>query len=207
MILNRDFYESINILEISKSLLGKKLCTNIEGNYCSGYIVETEAYKAPEDKASHAYMNKLTPRTATMFSQAGTAYVYIIYGTFHLFNIITAPEGIPHCILIRAVQPIEGVDIMIGRRGIMSPAHKLTNGPGKFSIAMGINKNLNGTDLTVRDGIWLEEGLPQCKADEIVIGPRVGMSTAGESSNWPFRFRIKDNQWTSKPDKVWYEGF
>lgn len=207
MPLDQSFYEGKNILSISKRLLGKKLCSDIGGKFCSGYIVETEAYIAPEDKASHAYNNKLTPRTKTMFSGPGTVYVYIIYGSYHLLNFITGPEGLPHCILIRAIEPIGGIEVMQKRRGSGIKGANITNGPGKFSIAMGIHKNYDGTSLVERGGIWVENGLPEIKDQEILIGPRVGMSTAEEASNYPYRFRIKGNKWTSKPDKVWYQGW
>ncbi|WP_235296546.1 DNA-3-methyladenine glycosylase [Portibacter marinus] len=205
MVIPRSFYEGEDILEISKRLLGKKLCTLIDGQYTSGIIVETEAYKAPEDKASHAYGNKVTPRTKTMFSKPGTGYIYIIYGMYHLFNVITGPEGVAHCILVRAVEPLEGQEAMARRRSMSKVRKEMTNGPGKFSIAMGIHKGLNGTDLTQREQIWIEEGWPLTDPKEILVGPRVGMSTAEECSNWPFRFRIKGNRWTSKPDTVYYE--
>lgn len=204
MILPQSFFESEDILSISKQLLGKKLCTNINDRYTSGIIVETEAYKAPEDKASHAYGNKVTPRTKTMFSPPGTAYVYICYGQFHLFNIITAPEGIAHCILIRAVEPFEGIDVMLERRGSKALDKNLCNGPGKLSVALGITKAFDGWNLTQSQNIWLEEGAKNPKKHEIVSGPRVGMRTAEEYSNIPWRFRIKDSIWTSKPNKVLY---
>lgn len=207
MPLPKSFYEHEDIFGIAKTLLGKKLCTLIDNKYCSGFIVETEAYKAPEDKASHAYQNKLTPRTKTMFSPPGTGYIYIIYGTFHLFNVITAPKGIAHCILIRAIEPLEGVDVMMKRRAMETKTKNLTNGPGKFSIAMGIHKQFDGTNLTVKEGIWIEEGRSQIDEENILVGPRVGMSTAEEASNLPYRYRIKGNKWTSKPDKVWYKGW
>ena len=204
MVLSKSFYEGEDILGISKRLLGKKLCTNIQGDYTPGIIVESEAYKAPEDKASHAYGNKVTPRTKTMFSDAGTGYVYIIYGMYHLFNVISGPEGTAHCILIRAVEPIDGIEVMKRRRGMEKLQKSLTNGPGKFSIAMGIHKTFDGTDLTNGEGIWIEEAWPELTKSEILVGPRVGMSTAEECSNWPYRFRVKGNKWTSKPEKVWY---
>jgi DNA-3-methyladenine glycosylase len=205
MILSKEFYQGKDVLGISRRLLGKKLCSNINGEYTSGIIVESEAYKAPEDKASHAFGNKITPRTKTMFSPPGTGYVYIIYGMYHLFNVISGPEGIAHCILIRAVEPIEGIEVMKKRRGMQSVQKTMTNGPGKFSIAMGIHKNFDGTDLTQKNDIWIEEAWPELDESEILIGPRVGMSTAEECSNWPYRFRVKGNKWTSKPDKVWYD--
>ncbi|GLR16785.1 DNA-3-methyladenine glycosylase [Portibacter lacus] len=205
MVLPRSFYEGEDILEISKSLLGKKLCSDIGGQFTSGIIVETEAYKAPEDKASHAFGNKVTPRTVTMFSPPGTGYIYIIYGMYHLFNVITGPEGTAHCILIRAVEPLDGQDVMLERRGKPSMIKAVTNGPGKFSIAMGMHKKYDATDLTISSDIWIETGWPELSEEEILVGPRVGMSTAEECSNWPYRFRVKGNKWTSKPDKVWYD--
>lgn len=207
MVLPKSFYESEDIFAIAKALLGKKLCSNIGGDFTSGIIVESEAYKAPDDKASHAYQNKLTPRTKTMYSVPGTGYIYIIYGTFHLFNVITAPAGIPHCILIRAIEPIDGLDIMLKRRGMLKSHKNLTNGPGKFSIAMGIHKNYDASDLTIAEGLWIEEGIPEITMENILIGPRVGMTSAEEASNYPYRYRIKENKWTSKPDKVWYKDW
>jgi len=204
MILPKSFYKGEDILSISKQLLGKKLCTNFNGQITSGIIVETEAYKAPEDKASHAFGNKLTPRTKTMFSPPGTGYVYIIYGMYHLFNVITGPEGTAHCILIRAIEPVDGLEAMKIRRGFDSVKKTLTNGPGKLSIALGIRKDYDATDLAIQEDIWIEEAWPEIPKEEILVGPRVGMSTAEECSNWPFRFRVKGNSWTSKPDRVVY---
>lgn len=205
MALERNFFAGENILEISKSLLGMKLCTNIDGVFTSGIIVETEAYKAPEDKASHAYQNKLTPRTKTMFSKPGTAYVYICYGYHHLFNIITAPEGIAHCILIRAIEPLDGMEAMLERRNYPKVRYNLTNGPGKMSKALGISKGQNGIDLTLAESIWIAEGIPQIRKSHIIEGPRVGMTSAEECAHWPWRFRIKGNKWTSKPAVVNYK--
>lgn len=205
MILDKSFYASDDVVAVSKSLLGKKLCSHIGGEYTSGIIVETEAYKAPEDKASHAYGNRVTPRTKTMFSGPGTGYIYIIYGMYHLFNVISGPEGTAHCILIRAIEPAEGAEVMKRRRRMQKSSFSLCNGPGKFSIAMGIQRVYNGVDLTLGSSIWLEKAWPEVEESEILEGPRVGMSTAGECSNWPYRFRIKGSKWTSKPDKVWYD--
>lgn len=205
MVLPRSFYEGEDILAISKRLLGKKLCTRIGGQLTSGIIAETEAYKAPEDKASHTYGNKITPRTRTMFSPPGTAYIYIIYGIYHLFNVITGPEGVAHCILIRAIEPVDGVDVTLKRRNMNFMKNSVSNGPGKLSLALGIKKDFDGIDLVSEKEIWIEEAWPSLHEKDILIGPRVGMSTAEECSNWPFRFRVKESKWTSKPMNVFYE--
>ncbi len=203
--LSRSFFNTEDVLGVSQKLLGKHLVSNIGNHRCSGIIVETEAYRAPDDKACHAYQNKRTPRTETMFAKPGTVYVYICYGIHHLFNIVTAPEGKAHAILIRAIQPIEGTDIMLQRRNMSKLHPRLVNGPGKFTVAMGINKSLNAIDLCdPKSPVWIEESVSNLKSNQIIAGPRVGMSTAEECSNWPWRFRIKGNKFTSKPDVVFY---
>ncbi len=207
-ILKAATFASEDVLMLSKYLLGKLIVSQVDGQYTSGMIVETEAYRAPDDKACHAYQNKRTPRTETMFAQAGTAYVYICYGMHHLFNVVTAPKDIAHAILIRAIEPIDGLDIMSQRRQMDSSKKEMVNGPGKFTRAMGISKNFNEINLCdQRSPIYLEDRGIRIKESEIVEGPRVGMSTAGHSSNWPWRYRIKGNQYTSKPDQVFYKRY
>ncbi len=205
--LGRSFYAGEDVITIAKSLLGKKLCSDIGGIFTSGYIVETEAYIAPDDKASHAYKNKRTPRTETMYARGGTAYVYIIYGMYHLFNVITGPKDLPHCILVRAIEPLDGIKKMLKRRKFDKLSNGLTNGPGKFSIAMGIHKRFDRNDLTNASDLWIEEGLSEFSDKQILKGPRVGMSTAEEASNYPYRFRIAGNEWTSRPNNVWYKDW
>ena len=203
--IQRSFFDTEDVLGVSQKLLGKYLVSNIGGHLTSGIIVETEAYRAPDDKACHAYQNKRTPRTETMFAKPGTVYVYICYGIHHLFNIVSAAENTAHAILIRAIEPIEGIDIMCERRNMPKLSPTIVNGPGKFTIALGINKNFNAIDLCDPESpIWVEDRNHQVKPNEIIAGPRVGMSTAEECSNWPWRFRIKDNKYTSKPDRVIY---
>ncbi len=204
-LLPKSFYTRHDVLQVSKDLLGKTLVTNINGHHTSGIIVETEAYRAPDDKACHAYNDNLTPRTETMFEEGGIAYVYICYGIHHLFNVITAEKGMAHAVLIRAVEPTDGFDVMEDRRKMSSKRKAICNGPGKFAKAMGIHKSHNGISLMTRKSpIYIEDNtdIPE---DQIVAGPRVGMSTAEECSNWPWRFRVKNNTWTSKPDDVWYD--
>lgn len=206
-ILPESFYHRHDILQVSKDLLGKKLVSSIGGRQTSGMIVETEAYRAPDDKASHAYGDKLTERTKTMFAPAGTVYVYICYGIHHLFNVVTADEGMAHVILVRAVEPLSGLEHMSVRRKMEAHKKEMCNGPGKFTRAMGITKALNNNSLLhKKEGLWIEDHI-EILAKDIIEGPRVGMATAEECSNWPWRFRIKNNQWTSKPDTVWYEKY
>ena len=130
MILNDAFYRRKDVVTIAKELLGKILVTNIEGAYTSGMIVETEAYAGALDKASHAFNNRRTNRTETMYANGGVAYVYLCYGIHHLFNVVTNTEHIPHAVLIRAVEPLEGIDIMLARRKKEKIAANLTGGPG-----------------------------------------------------------------------------
>src|SRR5690606_33584438 len=124
--------------QISKDLLGKSLLTKIDGRLTGGMIVETEAYRAPEDKASHAFNNRRTPRTENFFNEGGVSYVYLCYGIHYLFNIITNLKDIPHAILIRAIQPEEGIETMLKRRKKTKPTFDLTAGPGSMSMALGI---------------------------------------------------------------------
>jgi len=206
-LLPESFYARHDVVKISKDLLGKKLVSTVGGCRTAGMIVETEAYRAPDDKASHAFGNKLTERTKTMFAPPGTVYVYICYGIHHLLNVVTADEGIAHVILIRAIEPMEGLEFMSRRRKMKSERTALCNGPGKFTRALGITKALNNNSLLhKKEGLWIEEHLDIVDSD-IIEGPRVGMATAEECSNWLWRFRINDNKWTSKPDTVWYEQY
>ena len=138
--LKQSFYLNQNVIDVSRNLLGKVLVTNIDSNLTSGVIVETEAYAGIDDKASHAYNNKRTQRTETMYQKGGIAYVYLCYGMYYLFNVITNIEDVPHAVLIRAVEPLKGIDIMKDRRKIKGNKYNLTNGPGKLSIAFGIDK-------------------------------------------------------------------
>src|ERR1700712_3535719 len=136
MKLPQSFYLNADVVHISKSLLGKYLFTCIDGVATGGYIVETEAYNGVIDRASHAYGNKLTPRTKTMFMQGGIAYVYLCYGIHEMFNIVTSIEGQPHAILVRAIQPAEGLDIMLCRRNMPALKPNLTSGPGSVAKAL-----------------------------------------------------------------------
>ena len=196
MKLPREFYTRSNVLTISRELLGKLLVVpDEEGRRVSGKIVEVEAYRGPEDRASHAFGGRRTKRTETMYQLGGHAYVYFVYGMYYQFNVVTNVLDIPHAILVRAVEPVEGLEIMRARRG----AHKdrnLTSGPGKLCIAMGIDRGLDTEDL-VGERVWLEE-YEKVPRSKIASGPRVGIDYAQEWIEKPWRFWIKGNEFVSR---------
>jgi DNA-3-methyladenine glycosylase len=195
--LPREFYTREDVVQISKDLLGKFLYTNIEGQLTGGMIVETEAYKAPEDKASHAYGYKKTTRTIPFYKEGGIAYVYLCYGIHYLFNIVTNKADVPNAILIRAIEPAEGIDVMMQRRRKTKTGPELTAGPGAMSMALGINKLHNEEGMN-GDTIWVEDKGVIIPEDEIIASPRVGVAYAEEWALVPWRFRIKNNRFTSK---------
>jgi DNA-3-methyladenine glycosylase len=196
--LSAAFFANEDVVFVAKSLLGKVLVSRIEDRLTSGIIVETEAYKAPEDQGSHAYGGRRTKRTEVMYRKGGTAYVYLIYGMYHLFNVVTGPKNVPHAVLIRALQPLEGIEHMLERRSIVQPEHRLTAGPGVLSIAMGIQTELSGLDLLHPDSpIKIEDRLHHFNENDIIASPRVGLGFEGPWAEIPWRFRIKDNPWTS----------
>ena len=194
--LTLDFYQREDVLTISKELLGKVLCTNINDNITTGIIVETEAYKGTTDKASHAYGGRRTKRTNAMYLPGGNAYVYLCYGIHHLFNIVTNIEGIPHAILIRAIEPKDGMKIMFQRRGKNKPQYKLTGGPGSLTMALGITVKDSGVSL-LGNRIWLDDQNININNQDISASARVGVAFAGKDANNPWRFRIENNPWVS----------
>lgn len=189
--LLREFYVRPSVVQIAKDLLGKYLLTRLEDTATGGMIVETEAYAGPEDRASHAYNSRRTSRTEIMFHEGGVAYVYLCYGIHHLFNIVTNVEGIPHAVLIRALEPTDGVELMLHRRNMKEVSPKLSGGPGTLTQALGIKTTQTQTDLT-GEQIWLEDRGFLVPEDEIIAGPRVGVSYAGEDAENPWRFQLKN---------------
>lgn len=200
MLLQKSFYIRDDVVQISKELLGKYLVTHFDGVQTAGKIVETEAYRAPEDRASHAYGNRLTNRTRVMFEEGGVAYVYICYGIHHLFNVVTGPRGEAHAVLIRALEPVDALDRMLARRGMDTLHPRLTVGPGSLSMAMGIRTVHSGLSLTdPQSPVWIEDRGERITSQDIIAGKRVGVESAGESAHWEWRFRIKNSKWTSLP--------
>ena len=194
------FYQSDDVVSISKSLLGKYLFTCIDGEVTGGYIVETEAYNGVIDRASHAYGNRLTPRTKTMFEQGGIAYVYLCYGIHEMFNVVTSVEGQPHAVLIRAINPTDGLDIMQLRRNMPVVKPTITSGPGSVAKALGISRQINAVSLQ-GDVLWIEDRGLTFDDAEIAIVPRVGVDYAGADAQLPYRFYVKGNKYVSKPNK------
>lgn len=189
MKLQKEFYLRDGVVKISRELLGMVLCSYIDGRYTSGIITETEAYNGAIDKASHAYGNRRTNRTEVIFGEGGRAYVYLCYGIHHLFNIVVNKKDIPHAILIRAIKPLEGIDIMMERRNAKKLTPKMTIGPGTVSKALGITTKHTGIDLT-GNLIWVEDRGIKIKPKDIVIGPRVGIDYAEEDKDLPYRFQV-----------------
>ena len=194
--LQADFYQREDVLAISRDLLGKVLYTQFDGNLTSGIIIETEAYAGVTDQASHAYGGKRTKRTETMYLSGGAVYVYLCYGIHHLFNIVTNKENIPHAVLIRAIQPQDGIAIMLQRRNKKKIDDTLTAGPGCLTQALGITVEDSGTSL-MNNLIWLEDQNIFYNNQAILASPRVGVQYAGKDVNNPWRFRVKNHPWVS----------
>lgn len=196
--LEKSFFLQEDVVQLSKDLLGKVLVTNFNNELTAGKIVETEAYRAPDDKACHAYQNLYTNRTKIMFQEGGVAYVYLCYGIHHLFNVVTAKEGMAHAILIRAIEPLENITLMLSRRGKSKVNRQLTGGPGVMSKALGITKSFTGVTLVEKDSpIWIEDRGVEIPETAIIASTRVGVDYAEECALWNWRFRIKDSKWTS----------
>ena len=200
MKLTEAFYLRDDVVAISKDLLGKYLFTHIDGVTTGGYIVETEAYNGIIDKASHAYGNRQTPRTKTMYLRGGIAYVYLCYGIHEMFNIVTSVEGRPQAILIRAINPTEGLDVMLSRRNMLAVKPNITMGPGSVAKALGISRDINAFSLQ-SDTIWIEDRGLVFPGESIAAVPRVGVSYAAEDALLPYRFYVKGNPYVSKPNK------
>jgi DNA-3-methyladenine glycosylase len=186
-VLNKTFYE-LDTLKVARALIGKKLVRQIGGLELSGMIVETEAYCGKEDSACHAHRGK-TKRNSVMFGPPGHAYVYFTYGMHYLLNMVTETEGKPCAVLIRAILPIDGLEEMEARRKRKSP--ELTNGPAKLCQALGIDKSLNGWNLTAGDELWVED-YKNISAKFITATPRIGIDYAKEQHRQAlWRFVVK----------------
>ncbi len=203
--ISREFYTRNDTLQIARDLLGKILVVPAEnGERVSAMIVETEAYLGAIDKAAHSYNNRRTKRTETMFAVGGTVYVFFIYGMYFQFNVVVGEIDTPHAILIRAVEPVENIEIVRERRGKM-PDKNLTSGPGKLCIALGIDKTFNNEDL-LGNRVWLEEGKIFSNT-EIESGKRIGIDYAEEFAEKPWRFWVKENRFVSRlPKRIKAKG-
>lgn len=208
IVLQQDFYARPT-LTVARDLLGQRLVRELDGQRLSGLIVETEAYIGPHDSASHAYLKRNSGRAQVMFGPPGQTYVYFIYGMHFMLNLVTEAEGFPAAVLIRAIEPQEGIDLMqtnrfsphlppSGGRLLTSPPPRLTNGPAKLCQALRIDKRLNDWDVTLGQTLWLETA-PAPPADALTTGPRVGIDYAQpEDRAAPWRFWLRDNPFVSK---------
>jgi DNA-3-methyladenine glycosylase len=193
--LESGFYNRADVVKIAKELIGKVLVTQF-GELTSGRIVETEAYCGAVDRASHAFGNRRTNRTEVMFQPGGLAYVYLCYGIHHLFNVVTNQQDIPHAILIRAIDPIQGIHTMLERTGKHVADFTLTKGPGNVSKALGINTGHTGLSL-LDDEIYIASDDFAVAKKDIIATPRIGVDYAGEDAKLPYRFILKDNPYVS----------
>ena len=194
--IDLNWYKDSSVTTVAKSLLGKSLCTNFDGQLVKGKIVETEAYSGENDKACHANNQRKTARNKVMFEGGGAAYIYLCYGIHHLFNVVTNIKGKADAVLIRALEPMEGVEMMLARRNMTKFEKRLTAGPGVLTQALGIKTTHYGEKMNGRN-IWIEEGdtLP---VEDIVVTTRIGVEYAEEDALKPWRFYIKENKWVSR---------
>jgi DNA-3-methyladenine glycosylase len=194
--LDHYFYNRADVVNIARELLGKVLVTQWDGVVTSGRIVETEAYRGITDRASHAWNGRRTRRTEIMYDDGGKGYVYLCYGIHHLFNVVTNIKDTPHAVLVRAVEPLEGIDIMLQRTGKKKPDRTLTSGPGNVSRALGLLVSHSGISLLDEAVFIADDGYAVQKRD-IVATTRIGVDYAGEDALLPYRFFVRDNIYVS----------
>ncbi|MEX2573244.1 MAG: DNA-3-methyladenine glycosylase [Balneolaceae bacterium] len=187
--LSRSYYCQDDVVTISRSLIGKVLCSFDGKILTSGIITETEAYCGRNDKACHANEGLRTKRTEIMYGPPGHAYIYLCYGIHHLFNIVTNREGLADAVLIRAVSALDGIGRMTERRGMNRTDSGLFDGPGKLTQALSISTGDNGTDL-LENRIWIEDRGIEIKAEAVSASPRIGIGYAGEHASRPWRFFV-----------------
>lgn len=226
--LNKSFYAREDTVKIAKELIGKYLLTDIGGEgITGGKIVETEAYLGVIDKASHGYGNRKTERNKNLYKEGGYAYVYFIYGMYYLFNVVTGMENNADAVLIRAIEPEIGLDIMMTRKEKAKSGksklknktdknktsvglYRITSGPGLLTVALGIDLRHNGITVCENNNndnidnkkkkldIWLEDRNKNITAEDIIKTPRIGVGYAAEHALLPYRFKLKGNNWVSR---------
>ena len=194
--LGHSFYNRTNVVLIAKELLGKILVTNFNDVLTAGRIVETEAYAGPIDRASHAYGGRRTNRTEVMYKEAGTAYVYLCYGIHQMFNVVTNEKDIPHAILIRALEPLEGINTMLERTGKTKADFTLTKGPGNVGKALGLHTRHSGVSLLSNE-IFIAEDEFIVKKKDIIATPRIGVDYAADDAALLYRFILKNSPYIS----------
>lgn len=192
------------VVDVAQALLGVELHSFTESGHSAGRIVETEAYRGADDRAAHSFGHRRTPRTEVFFGDAGHAYVYFVYGIHTMFNVVVGPVGSPEAVLIRALEPIYGLELMCSRRVSKTgfrqnlPVYRLANGPGLVCQALGIKREDYGVDLLdAKSPLQLRGELNTLTASEIIASPRVGVAYAGECAAWPWRFRQAGSVYSS----------
>lgn len=188
-LLPKSFYEHPDVVEVSRKLLGKVICSNINSTFTAGIITETEAYCGRNDKACHANNGLRTERTEVMYGEPGRAYIYLCYGIHHLLNVVTNKKGLADAVLIRAIRPLDGIEMMKERRGT-DQQNIISDGPGKLTQALGVTTDLNTTNLS-EPPLWIEDHGINFKEDEINISPRIGVDYAEEDAQKPWRFFVE----------------
>lgn len=187
--LPKEFFLQDDVLKVAQNLLGTYLFTCVDGQITGGIITETEAYKGTNDRASHAFGGRKTNRNAMMYHEGGVAYVYLCYGMHHLLNFVTNQENIPDAVLIRAIYPTHGRELMLKRTGKFQVSPRITDGPGKVAKALGVSMELNGISLD-SDRIWLEDRKLNVAQEMIATSSRIGVDYAGEDALLPYRFNL-----------------
>lgn len=201
-----EFYLRTDVLQVARDLLGKVLVTELDGGRTAVRITEVEAYRAPEDRASHAWGNRRTRRTEVMFQEGGRAYIYLCYGIHQMFNVVSGPDGAAHAILLRAAEPLEGLELMCRRRNIPpgkfttanAPA-RLTTGPGALAQALGLTTAwTGGSFFDPATPFWIEDRGDHLPETAIATGPRIGIDYAGESAAWEWRFWVRESRFVKR---------
>ena len=193
--LPRSFYAR-PVLTVAREAIGKILVHDTAHGRVAGRIVEAEAYRGPEDRAAHSFGGRRTARTEAMFGPPGLAYVFFVYGMHWHVNLVTTKAELPHAVLIRAVEPLEGLELMAARRGLLPGDRNLCNGPGKVCQAFDIDKRSYGVDLT-RSALFLSDG----ERGKIARSPRIGVDYAGVWAERPWRFFELGNAYVSRAPK------
>ena len=194
--LTAPFYQRSNVVLIAEELIGKILVTDFNNIRTSGRIVETEAYNGHIDKASHAFGGRRTKRTEIMYASGGLAYVYLCYGIHHLFNVVTNLNDVPHAVLIRGIEPIEGKEIMMQRMQRQKFDHTIGRGPGNVSKALGIFTTHTGSSL-IGNEIFIAEDDFRVDPKQVGVSKRIGVDYAGDDAHLHYRFFLKGNPFVS----------
>lgn len=193
--LPREFYAR-PVLTVAKDVIGKLLVHRAPEGLMVGRIVEAEAYRGPEDRAAHSWGGRRTARTEVMYGEPGLAYVFFVYGMHWHLNLVTTRAGAPHAVLLRAIEPVTGGELMAARRGVAADHVSLSNGPGKLCQAFGIDRRHYGVDLTASSELFLSDG--GSPRGQLGRSPRIGVDYAETWAEKPWRFFERGNRWVSR---------